>query len=49
MRILLVFVALGGQGQMLKVLVEAADMPSSKTHRYLVSMIRVGFVERDPT
>lgn len=49
MRLLLVFVALGGHGQMLKVLAEAADMPSSKAHRYLVSMIRVGFVERDPT
>ena len=48
MRLLLAFVALGGQGQMLKVLAAAAHMPSSKAHRYLVSLIRMGFVDRDP-
>ncbi len=48
MRLLLAFVELGGRGQMLKVLAEAARMPSSKAHRYLVSLIRMGFVDRDP-
>lgn len=48
MRLLLAFVALGGHGQMLKVLAGAAGMPPSKAHRYLVSMIRMGFVDRDP-
>ncbi len=48
MRLLLAFVELGGRGQMLKVLAEAAHMPSSKAHRYLVSLIRMGFVDRDP-
>ena len=48
MRLLLAFVELGGRGHMLKVLAKAADMPSSKAHRYLVSLIRAGFVERDP-
>src|SRR3989304_6458364 len=48
MRLLLAFVALGGRGHMLKVIAEAAHMPSSKAHRYLVSLIRTGFVDRDP-
>lgn len=48
MRLLLAFVELGGRGHMLKVVAEAADMPPSKAHRYLVSMIRAGFVDRDP-
>ena len=47
-RLLLAFVELGGRGHMLKVLAEAANMPSSKAHRYLVSLIRMGFVDRDP-
>ena len=48
MRLLLALVALGGHGRMLKVLAEAAGMPSSKAHRYLVSMVRMGFADRDP-
>lgn len=48
MRLLLAFVELGGRDHMLKVLAEAARMPSSKAHRYLVSLIRTGFVDRDP-
>ncbi len=48
MQLLLAFVALGGRGHMLKVIAEAARMPSSKAHRYLVSLIRTGFVDRDP-
>src|SRR3990172_10861430 len=48
MRLLLAFLELGGRGHMLKVLAEAVHMPSSKAHRYLVSLIRTGFVDRDP-
>jgi DNA-binding IclR family transcriptional regulator len=48
MRLLLAFVKLGGRGHMLKVLAAAAGMPPSKAHRYLVSFIRMGLVERDP-
>lgn len=48
MGLFLTFVALGGHGHMLKVLAEAAHIPSSKAHRYLLSMIRMGFVDRDP-
>lgn len=47
MRLLLAFVTLGGRAHQLKVLAEAADMPPSKAHRYLVSLIRMGLVERD--
>jgi DNA-binding IclR family transcriptional regulator len=47
MKLLLSFVALGGRSHQLKVLAEAAGMPPSKAHRYLVSLIRMGFVERD--
>jgi len=34
--------------QMLKTIAAAAGMPPSKAHRYLVSFIRTGFVDRDP-
>jgi DNA-binding IclR family transcriptional regulator len=34
--------------QMLKSIAAAAGMPPSKAHRYLVSFIRTGFVDRDP-
>ena len=47
MRLLLAFVSLSGRAHQLKVLAEAAGMPPSKAHRYLVSLIRMGFVERD--
>jgi DNA-binding IclR family transcriptional regulator len=47
MKLLLSFVTLGGRSHQLKVLAEAAGMPPSKAHRYLVSLIRMGFVERD--
>jgi DNA-binding IclR family transcriptional regulator len=47
MRLLLAFVELGGRSHQLKLLAEAASMPPSKAHRYLVSFIRMGFVERD--
>jgi DNA-binding IclR family transcriptional regulator len=47
MKLLLSFAALGGRSHQLKVLAEAAGMPPSKAHRYLVSLIRMGFVERD--
>ena len=47
MQLLLAFVNLGGRTHQLKVLAEAAGMPPSKAHRYLVSLIRMGFVGRD--
>ena len=47
MQLLLAFVTLGGRTHQLKVLAEAAGMPPSKAHRYLVSLIRMGFVGRD--
>jgi DNA-binding IclR family transcriptional regulator len=47
MRLLLAFVELGGRSHQLKVLAEKARMPPSKAHRYLVSLIRMGFVDRD--
>jgi DNA-binding IclR family transcriptional regulator len=47
MKLLLSFVSLGGRSHQLKVLAGAAGMPPSKAHRYLVSLIRMGFVERD--
>jgi len=34
--------------QMLKTIATATGMPPSKAHRYLVSFIRTGFVDRDP-
>lgn len=48
MQLLLAFVKLGGRTHQLKTLAQAAGMPPSKAHRYLVSLIRVGFVDRDP-
>jgi DNA-binding IclR family transcriptional regulator len=47
MRLLLAFAELGGRSHQLKVLAEKAEMPPSKAHRYLVSFIRMGFVDRD--
>lgn len=38
----------GQRAMMLKDIAAAADMPPSKAHRYLVSLIRVGLVEQDP-
>jgi len=48
MQLLLAFIELGGRSHQLKTLAEAASMPPSKAHRYLVSLIRMGFVDRDP-
>lgn len=39
----------GQRSMMLKDIAAAADMPASKAHRYLVSLIRAGLVEQDPT
>ncbi len=47
MELLLAFVKLGGRSHQLKTLAQTAGMPPSKAHRYLVSLIRVGFVDRD--
>jgi DNA-binding IclR family transcriptional regulator len=47
MQLLAAFVKLGGRTHQLKVLASAASMPPSKAHRYLVSLIRMGFVDRD--
>jgi DNA-binding IclR family transcriptional regulator len=47
MQLLLAFVKLGGRTHQLKVLAQTAGMPPSKAHRYLVSLIRMGFVDRD--
>lgn len=47
MGLLLSFVTLGGRSHQLKVLAKAAGMPPAKAHRYLVSLIRTGLVERD--
>jgi DNA-binding IclR family transcriptional regulator len=47
MRLLLAFVSLGDRTHQLKTLAEAAHMPPSKAHRYLVSFIRMGLVDRD--
>ena len=38
----------GQRAMMLKDIAAAADMPASKAHRYLVSLIRAGLVEQDP-
>ncbi len=38
----------GQRSMMLKEIAAAADMPASKVHRYLVSLIRAGLVEQDP-
>lgn len=38
----------GRRSMMLKEIAAAAEMPASKAHRYLVSLIRAGLVEQDP-
>jgi DNA-binding IclR family transcriptional regulator len=38
----------GQRSMMLKDIAAAAEMPPSKAHRYLVSLIRAGLVEQDP-
>lgn len=38
----------GHQAMMLKDIAAAADMPASKAHRYIVSLVRSGLVEQDP-
>ena len=40
--------AAGASPPMLKTLAEAAGMAPAKVHRYMVSMVRAGYVERDP-
>ncbi len=38
----------GHRAMMLKDIAAAADMPASKVHRYIVSLVRTGMVEQDP-
>ncbi len=38
----------GHRAMMLKDIAAAADMPASKAHRYIVSLVRSGLVEQDP-
>lgn len=38
----------GHRSMMLKEIAAAADIPASKAHRYLVSLIRSGLIEQDP-
>lgn len=38
----------GHRSMMLKDIAAAADMPASKVHRYIVSLVRSGLVEQDP-
>ena len=38
----------GHRAMMLKDIAAAADMPASKVHRYMVSLVRSGLVEQDP-
>lgn len=38
----------GHRSMMLKEIAASADMPASKVHRYMVSLIRAGLVEQDP-
>lgn len=38
----------GHRAMMLKDIATAADMPASKVHRYIVSLVRSGMVEQDP-
>lgn len=38
----------GHRAMMLKDIAAAADMPASKVHRYLVSLVRSGLVDQDP-
>lgn len=47
LRLLFCFITLGGRSHKLKMLAEAAGMPPSKAHRYLVSFMRMGLVERE--
>ena len=46
MKVLCALADAGGE-QTLGRIAESADMPSAKAHRYLVSLMRAGFVERD--
>ena len=46
MKVLCALADAGGE-QSLGRIAESADMPSAKAHRYLVSLMRAGFVERD--
>lgn len=39
----------GHRSMMLKEIAAAADIPASKAHRYLVSLIRSGLIEQDPS
>lgn len=48
MRLLLSLARMGGRPQTLSTLADAAAMSPPKAHRYLVSLIRTGLVERDP-
>lgn len=48
MHVLQVLLA-GGRAMMLKEIAAAARMPASKVHRYMVSMVRTGLVEQDPS
>lgn len=41
-------VVTGHRSMMLKEIAAAANIPASKAHRYLVSLIRTGLVEQDP-
>lgn len=45
---LLLALAEPGPPRMLKAIAEAAGMPPSKAHRYLASLSRLGFADRDP-
>lgn len=47
-RLLMALARLGGRPQMLSTLAAQAGMPPPKAHRYLVSFVRTGLVERDP-
>jgi DNA-binding IclR family transcriptional regulator len=38
----------GHRSMMLKDIAAAADMPASKVHRYMVSLVRSGLVDQDP-
>lgn len=41
-------ISTGHRSMMLKDIAAAADMPASKVHRYIVSLVRSGLVEQDP-
>ncbi len=41
-------ISTGHRAMMLKDIAAAADMPASKVHRYIVSLVRSGLVEQDP-